>query len=113
MLNVIKEIRPLDITILVIGSMILMVLESLVRLSFGKFVYFQITQQKLIDLSKHLLPEDAQAELWYQVTQDLKTTHPALNEEMVIISRFYQVFIGKVVIPYFENKFLPDKKEID
>jgi hypothetical protein len=65
---------------------------------------------KLLDL---LFDEDVRSILEIQVRRKLKTIKSPLMKRVVVFNLFCDCLWGTRIVPYFENKFLPNKKETD
>lgn len=75
--------------------------------------YCNDERQTVLKLSNFLLSEDVQAILEILITQESKITRSPLRKKMRIFYLFFDILWGNRIIPYFENKFLPNTKEID
>lgn len=65
---------------------------------------------KLLDL---LFDEDVRSVLEIQARRKLKNIKSPLMKRVVVFNLFLDSLWGTRIVPYFENKFLPSKKETD
>lgn len=77
------------------------------------FNYYCDERQTILKLSNFLLSEDAQAILEILITRESKVTRSPLRQKMVIFYLFFDILWGNRIVPYFQNKFLPNTNEID
>jgi hypothetical protein len=75
--------------------------------------YCHDEQQTILKLSNFLLSEDAQAILEILITRESKITRSPLRKKMIIFYLFFDILWGNRIVPYFQNKFLPNTTEID
>lgn len=75
--------------------------------------YCHDERQIVLKLSNFLLSEDAQAILEVLITRESKITRSPLIKKMIIFYLFFDILWGNRIVPYFQNKFLPNTKEID
>jgi hypothetical protein len=75
--------------------------------------YYNDDRQAIFKLSNFLLSEDTQSILEVLITRETKIDRPPLIQRMIILYLFFNILYGNRIVPYFENKFLPNTKELD
>ena len=72
-----------------------------------------IESRILFELSDLLLDEDARSILEIQIRRKLKNIESPSMKRVVAFNLFFDSLWGTRIVPYFQNKFLPSKKETD
>ena len=72
-----------------------------------------IESRILFELSDLLLDEDARSILEIQIRRKLKSIESPSMKRVVAFNLFCDSLWGTRIVPYFQNKFLPNKKEAD
>jgi hypothetical protein len=86
-----------------------LLLVTLIRLASN---YYD-DRQTIFKISNSLLSEDAQAVLEVMITRELKISRSPLRQKIMIFCLFSDIFWGSKVVPYFQDKLIPNRKEVD
>jgi hypothetical protein len=75
--------------------------------------YYSEERQTIFKLSNLLLSEDAQSVLEVLITRESESNRSLLRQKILMFYLFFDILWGNRIVPYFQNKFLPNTKEVD